>query len=151
MQVSTECTIFKHERRESTRSKTVQVLCRSDIVFGAIQTVRQGGETNLHSHDRLDGFWFVLSGRARFYTTDDVVIADLGPRDGILIPRDYPYWFERVGDEELELLQVEASTVALERLSDFGDKRKDYAPRHSGELHSDTEVIVPEGEETVGH
>ena len=57
----------------------------------------------------MDGLWFVLSGRARFYgTKEDLVIAELGPHQGIFIPRDFPYWFENIGEERLELLQVEA-------------------------------------------
>jgi mannose-6-phosphate isomerase-like protein (cupin superfamily) len=32
-------------------------------------------DTGLHSHENLDGFWFVLSGRARFYTTGDKALA----------------------------------------------------------------------------
>jgi mannose-6-phosphate isomerase-like protein (cupin superfamily) len=67
----------------------------------------------LHSHQHLDGFWLVLSGRARFYTTDDVLLRECGPFEGMLIPRGFPYWFENVGDEELEMLQVEASDTIL--------------------------------------
>ncbi len=34
----------------------------------AFQVLRAGGETNMHSHTHLDGFWFVRRGKARFYT-----------------------------------------------------------------------------------
>ena len=36
------------------------------------------------------------------------MIAELGPREGIHIPRGFYYWFESASDEVLELLQVEA-------------------------------------------
>ncbi|HWD23952.1 MAG TPA: cupin domain-containing protein [Acidimicrobiales bacterium] len=97
-------------------------------MIAAIQTVGEGGETNLHSHKNLDGFWFVLSGQSRFYTTDDVVIADLGPMEGILIPRGYPYWFEKSGDDELMILQVEASAKLVKSLTEFKGDRTNYAP-----------------------
>lgn len=102
--------VFKYERPElNGRSKKVVILGRTDISVGAVQLLSHGGENNLHSHQYLDGYWFVLSGRVRFYTTDDEVVADLGQYEGVLIPRGYPYWFESSSDEPLELLQFEAS------------------------------------------
>jgi mannose-6-phosphate isomerase-like protein (cupin superfamily) len=139
MTASTECTVFKYEKRETQRSKAVQVLCRSDIVFGAVQVVRSGGETNLHSHGKLDGFWFVLRGAARFYTTDDEVVAELGPEEGVLIPRGFPYWFESMGDEALELLQVEASVEQYDTVAGFSRDRTNFTPRKS---RSDTDVML---------
>jgi len=84
-------------------------LAQSDILFANVQLVKQGGDNALHSHAGMDGLWFVLKGRARFYgTLDDVVLAELGQHEGIFIPRDFPYWFETAGAEPLEILQVEA-------------------------------------------
>jgi len=78
-------------------------------MFSAIQIIEDGGDNNLHSHAAMDGLWFVLSGQARFHgTKENVMIAELGPHQAIFIPRDFPYWFEKIGDERLELLQVEA-------------------------------------------
>src|SRR3546814_12810352 len=62
----------------------------------------------LHSHGGQDGFWFVLRGSARFYGERDVELATLQQHEGIFIPRNFLYWFEAVGGEPLELLQVEA-------------------------------------------
>ena len=91
------------------RGKALVRLAQSPVMFSAIQIIEDGGDNNLHSHAAMDGLWFVLSGRARFYgTKEDVVIAELGPHEAIFIPRDFPYWFEKIGDERLELLQVEA-------------------------------------------
>jgi mannose-6-phosphate isomerase-like protein (cupin superfamily) len=99
---------FSTERRKAVRN-----LGRTDLAFVAMQVIRKGGENNLHSHPHVDGFWTVLKGRVKFYTTDDVVIADLGPMEGVVIPRNFPYWFESTGDEDLEILQFEASDVPL--------------------------------------
>ena len=37
----------------------------------------RGGENKLHSHPNLDGLWFVLKGKARFYKGhDELLVAD---------------------------------------------------------------------------
>jgi mannose-6-phosphate isomerase-like protein (cupin superfamily) len=103
--------------------KGVVRLVQSDILFGNVQVIREGGDNNLHSHAGMDGFWFVLSGRAKFYgPTNDAVIAEVGPREGVFIPRNFPYWFEKVGNETLEILQIEAidRSVRNERI-DYSD------------------------------
>jgi mannose-6-phosphate isomerase-like protein (cupin superfamily) len=89
--------------------KAVIRMAQSDILFGNVQVISEGGDNNLHSHAGMDGFWFVLKGKARFYgPTNDEVIAEIGPHEGVFIPRNFPYWFEKIGDEDLEILQVEA-------------------------------------------
>jgi hypothetical protein len=49
-----------------------------------------GAERNVHFHDALDGFWFVLSGKARSSDVDDHVIAEPSAHKGVFIPRDVP-------------------------------------------------------------
>jgi len=89
--------------------KAVIRMAQSDILFGNVQVISEGGDNNLHSHAGMDGFWFVLKGKARFYgPTNDEVIAEIGPHEGVFIPRNFPYWFEKIGNENLEILQVEA-------------------------------------------
>ena len=117
--------MFRYERRELSGRKSAQILCRSDLLIAAVQAVGDGGETNLHVHNKLDGFWFVLRGRATFYTTDDEVVGVLGPLDGVLIPRGFPYWFESTGDETLEILQVEASSAPIRSMKDVLADRVD--------------------------
>lgn len=118
--------VFRYERPElGDRSKRIVRFARTDTMFAMVQVVGEGGENNLHSHAKLDGFWFVLGGQATFYTTDDEVIGVLDRHHGILIPRGYPYWFESTGTDVLELLQVEASPSGLGDLS--GD-RIDHEP-----------------------
>ena len=121
--------VFSFERAEHEQPKKIVRLCRGDLVFSAVQVLRSGGENILHSHQHLEGFWFVLSGRFRFYTTEDAVLADLGPHQGVLIPRDYPYWFESVGDGPHELLQVEASDRLIVDEKSLAEGRTDYAER----------------------
>jgi mannose-6-phosphate isomerase-like protein (cupin superfamily) len=104
------------------------MLVRSDIIIAAVQVFTDGeGERNLHSHNERDGFWFVLSGKARFYDLDDRVIAEPSAHEGAFIPRNVPYWFESVGPEPLEILQVQAIDKSVP------NHRKFYRP---GEKYS---------------
>ena len=115
--------------------KTVTLLARSDIVFAAVQNLLEGGENNLHHHKDQDGFWFVLSGRVRFYTVDDEVIGEFGRHQGVLVEHGFPYWFESIGEEPLELLQVEASSRPMKTPAEIKDDRIDHTPTF-GELRN---------------
>jgi mannose-6-phosphate isomerase-like protein (cupin superfamily) len=90
------------------RDRALIPLARSDTLFSMVQVFRAGGEQEMHTHTAMDGFWFVLRGRARFYGDGNVLVADLGEHEGIFVPRNAKYWFEAGDCEQLELLQVEA-------------------------------------------
>jgi mannose-6-phosphate isomerase-like protein (cupin superfamily) len=132
-----EMTVFRYRRPEAMKTKRgIAPLARSDILFSAVQVIREGGENSLHSHSAMDGFWFVLRGRARFYGAGDKLVAEIGQHEGVFVPRDVPYWFESVGDELLELLQVEAI-----------DKRvKNTLTRHAPKKVLSMQVFKPEGD-----
>lgn len=98
-----------HEPPDLPRGKAHVRLAQTDLLRGKVQVLAHGGENNLHAHLRSDGFWFVLAGRARFYTEGDALVADLGPREGVLIPRGFKYWFEQTGEQPLQILQVHAT------------------------------------------
>jgi mannose-6-phosphate isomerase-like protein (cupin superfamily) len=120
-------TPFKFVNPETGKAKTVVWLARTDRLFATMQCITKGGETNLHSHSHLDGFWFVVKGRARFYSDVDTVACELGPMEGALVPRGVKYWFESASDEPLELLQVEASDVALRTHQELMADRTNHA------------------------
>ena len=88
--------------------KSIVSLCQTDIIRGAVQVLKEGGDNNLHSHTGMDGFWMVLKGRVRFYGPGDEVLGEFGQHEGIVMPRNAQYWFESCGDYDLELLQVVA-------------------------------------------
>ena len=117
-----EAQIFRYKKLssdfETGRKNTM--LCQTDHIVGAVQLIKKGGETRMHSHANLDGLWMVLSGKARFYgegeNGEDVLLGEFGQHEGVLIPRNFRYWFECASeDQPLELLQVEASNVPLKQ------------------------------------
>lgn len=90
-------------------------LGKKDIIRGVVQVVKKnGGENNLHYHSRSASFWMVLKGRVRFYGPGDAVIGEFGPNEGTVTPRYSRYWFENVGDDDLEILQVMAYSDGAE-------------------------------------
>jgi mannose-6-phosphate isomerase-like protein (cupin superfamily) len=97
--------------------KTSTRLVRSDLMSAAVQVVANGGETNLHKHPADEAVWYVLAGKARFYTVGDEVVATLAANEGLLVPRDTPYWFESVSDpgENLVILRIGASMPNMPR------------------------------------
>lgn len=101
---------FKYDKPEVKSSgKVIVRLCQTDIIRGAVQVVKQGdGDNNLHSHTGMDGFWMVLKGRVRWYGPDDEILGEFGTHEGIVMPRNQQYWFQAIGDEDLEILQVVA-------------------------------------------
>ncbi|HEY4135861.1 MAG TPA: cupin domain-containing protein [Alphaproteobacteria bacterium] len=101
-------------------------LGRTDCIHGVVQVVkRDGGENNLHYHTNIDSLWMVLKGRAKFYGPDDEVIGEFGPQEGTIMPAYARYWFENVGESDLELLQV----VAFHDRDRKDSGRTDLAPQ----------------------
>lgn len=112
--------------------KVITRLARTDRMMANLQVLKSGGENNLHSHRHLDGFWMVLSGRVRFYGEGDVLIGEFGPREGVLVPRNFKYWFEAVGDEPLELLQVESFDIAIPNYSAIREQERiNHTPKQA--------------------
>ena len=102
-------TTFSYKSPEKlSRPKVNTMLAKGNLVRAMVQVVREGGENNLHYHAKVDGFWFVLKGRARFYGPGDKLIAECGPQEGMVIPQYARYWFEKTGPEDLEILLVQA-------------------------------------------
>lgn len=121
-----EPTVFEVDKHETTHKKELVRLCEGDTFSAHVQLVTKGGANNLHSHTYTEGFWMVLRGRAKFYTGDDEVIADLEADEGIHIPRTYPYWFEPAGDETLEILHISVYAEGEKRERVDLSNRKDW-------------------------
>ena len=116
---------FRYERpREQASDKAIVSLCQTDIIRGAVQVVREGGDNNLHSHTGMDGFWMVLKGRVRWWGPDAEVLGEFGVHEGIVMPRNAQYWFESIGENPLELLQVVAFDRSVKNRRIDVDARK---------------------------
>lgn len=127
MSTEPQARVFKYTRPEMRTKKTFVKLARTDRMMAYVQVLSSGGENNLHSHGHLDGFWMVLRGRARFYGEGDKLLADLGPHEGILVPRSFKYWFESASPEPLELLQIEAADIPMPDDRQILEDRKDHS------------------------
>jgi mannose-6-phosphate isomerase-like protein (cupin superfamily) len=119
---------YRKDTLDAGRPKQVAKLCRTDLIKAEVQLVRQGGENNLHAHPHRDEIFWVLAGCVRFYGEGDVVLAELERNNGIVIPRAFPYWFESVGDEELEVLLVAAADSPVAPNEHFGGRTNHAAP-----------------------
>ncbi len=98
---------FKYEKpAPSPRPKQNTWLVRRPKIQVLVQCVKSGGENNLHYHTKSETSWMVLKGRALFEGVNDTVIAELGPMEGINLPGGVRYRFCKVGDEDLEILQM---------------------------------------------
>ena len=125
---------FKYQRPNlENKPRAITRLCMGDIMCGLVQEIKKGGETTLHSHSGMDGFYMVMSGRARVWGEDETLIGEFGPMEGVYIPRNAKYWFESAGSENepLQLLQIEAFT------RDRKNKYTSYTPQDSKEQLSE--------------
>jgi mannose-6-phosphate isomerase-like protein (cupin superfamily) len=116
---------FHYEKPGAGKSAKGRVnLGKADNIRGVVQIVKKnGGENNLHYHTNASSLWMVLKGRVRFYGPDNVVIGEFGPHEGTITPRYARYWFENIGDDDLEILQVGA----------YGDTNNDSSGRTDSE------------------
>ena len=125
--------VFSYKTPEKiNKAKINTMIAKGNLLRAMVQVVRDGGENNLHYHAKVDGFWFVLKGRARFYGPEDVFIAECGPQEGVVIPQYARYWFEKSGKEDLEILLVQAFDEGKQASSG----RTDSAPRVKRNLNS---------------
>lgn len=66
-----------------------------------------GGERGLHSHPNEDHIFFLLAGRALFRDAEDAT-TEVGPFEGIMVPRGVQYAFDTVGGDNLVIVRVGA-------------------------------------------
>jgi mannose-6-phosphate isomerase-like protein (cupin superfamily) len=108
--------VIRYEKPATTRDRHIVSFGRTDSMMVFMQVLLRAGESRLHAHPNTDSFWWVVRGRAEFYTTDHELLAELESENGLLIPRDYPYYFNAVGEDHLEILQMESFLRQGERL-----------------------------------
>lgn len=81
----------------------------------------------------MDGVYYVVKGRAKFYGEGDVVIGDVGPNEGMLITRGFKYWFESTGDEALQILLVHAFDRSM-NADQIDNDRVDHEAKRSSHV-----------------
>jgi len=84
-----------------------------NLSVGLIRVNKDGGENNLHAHPDVESVWIVLRGRARFYGMNDVLVAELGPGEGVAMPKGVPYWFDNNEEEPLELYHITSRDASV--------------------------------------
>ena len=97
------------------RGKSYFDLMKSDAVKVEVQIVGDGGANRMHSHPYIDGTWYVLRGRGRFYGADDEPI-EVGVDEGVFVPHGTRYRFEAAGDEPLQLFYVAVKIPNADRV-----------------------------------
>ncbi len=134
LQLAAEETVtpFSYSKPVTDGKRASVSLCKTDLYRVAVVVMKKGtGETNLHYHTTADSFWMVLKGRVKFYGPDDVLIGEFGPNEGTSTPRFSRYWFENVGEEDLEMLHLFATVQPGNHKSGRTDSvpRPDYMPK----------------------
>jgi mannose-6-phosphate isomerase-like protein (cupin superfamily) len=109
---------------DNGRVKQLAWLAKSKRIYALVQVVKEGGENNLHYHTHSDQVWMVLKGQARFYGPNNHLLGEYGPSDGLMVPEGARYWFEKCGNEDLEILQL----VAFDDHGSEGSERVNIAP-----------------------
>ena len=122
---------FEYDHSTREQPKEIEHLAKTDSFKADIQIVGEDGANNMHAHTGNDGFWMVREGAARFYGDGDEVLAELEPDEGIVIPRGLKYWFESIGEEDLEILHVAGFH------KDIDDHRIDHTDRDRKPASSD--------------
>ena len=111
---------FRYEKPVATGERQTVRLARTRWGNMNIQVFTHGGEYDLHQHPHSDGFWFVLSGKLRFYTTDDEILFEIGANEGAVMPRGTSYWFESIPTEDGADVQVMRAGAVDEPLTTDG-------------------------------
>lgn len=140
-----EAEVYRYEVPESDHPKDhIRFFDRPNSFRGEVQVVKEGGENNLHAHKGVDGFWMVLDGKARFYTSGDKVVAELEQQEAVLIPHGFRYWFETVGEEPAEILHIASPVGGIEDERIDVEEHWHMDERTSGDFTPDEETVSME-------
>lgn len=107
---------FKMHAQLLDAGNTETPLAVGEHLWLKIKVYAKGGENQLHAHPYQDHSFIVLAGRARFHGPRGEE-KELGPNDGIFLPKGCFYWFETISEEPMVLLRVGA-TVAPDKHPD---------------------------------
>ena len=97
-------------------------LATAENLWVNLKVYASGGENALHSHGGEDHAFIVLQGKATF-TFGDGRTAEVGPHEGVMIPRNGLYKFTADETENLVMLRVGGGVrteTGLKELTPFG-------------------------------
>ena len=114
---ATKPEFFRMRAQLLEEGNTETPLAVGEHLWLKIKVYAKGGENKLHNHSNEDHSFIVLSGRARFHGPRGEE-RELGPNDGIFLPKGCFYWFQTISDDPLVLLRVGA-TVAPDKHPDM--------------------------------
>jgi mannose-6-phosphate isomerase-like protein (cupin superfamily) len=112
---------FEYLRPPERDTKQLVTLGRTDVLYGSVQVIPKGVHGRLHSHRGTDGFWYVVSGRARFVDDQGGVHAEVGAGQGVVVPRSTRYRLDNVGDGVLEILHVSGTLPGFDVATDYAE------------------------------
>ncbi len=87
------------------QGRTDSVLAATDDLTIRLKIYASGGENELHAHPHEDHSFMILQGSARFFGPEGEEI-ELGPYQGIMLPKGNLYRFYATSDEPLVMIRV---------------------------------------------
>ena len=101
----TKPSVFKVKGKLLDQGRTDTPLATTDELTIRLKIYASGGENELHAHPFEDHSFILLQGSAKFYGPEGETI-ELGPYEGIMLPKGSFYRFHATSDEPLVLLRV---------------------------------------------
>jgi mannose-6-phosphate isomerase-like protein (cupin superfamily) len=98
-------TLFQVKGPLLAEGRTTTTLAATNDLTIQLKIYASEGENELHAHPGEDHSFIVLQGTVLFYDQDGEM-GNLGPNEGIMLPRGCFYWFHATSDEPLVMIRV---------------------------------------------
>ena len=105
MAKNTKPAVFNMRCQMLEQGRTDTVVAAAEDLIIRMKVYASGGENELHAHTGEDHSFMILQGSARFYGPDGET-TDLGPYQGIMLPKGAFYRFHATGTEPLVMIRV---------------------------------------------
>ena len=122
-------TVFQVKGPLLAQGCTTTPLAATEDLTIQLKIYASEGENELHAHPGEDHSFIVLQGTALFYDKDGEM-GNLGPNEGIMLPRGCFYWFHATSDEPLVMIRI--GTPEADKLEAPSRINIDGNPMHGG-------------------
>src|ERR1700756_4062494 len=102
---NTKPTVFALRAQLLDQGRTDTVVAAAEDLIVRMKVYASGGENELHAHTGEDHTFMVLQGSARFYGPEGEEV-DIGPYQGIMLPKGAYYRFHATSKEPLVMIRV---------------------------------------------